>query len=125
MSNIEVGDLVCLYRRKKRGMGIILQQVDDIIAYADVEGESFESVHEQLKEHPNDYKWKAEFRENLMLKSEHPDMVKTCLTYNSSWAKKPKKRFVRIRWFERPSMYETAQIKEIEEWLPQDWVKKL
>ena len=57
--------------------------------------------------------------------AKHPDMITTCLIYNASWAKKPKKEFVRIRWFDNPSMYETNRTKEIEEWCPIDWLKKV
>ena len=31
MAKINVGDLICMYRRKKKGMGIVLEKADDII----------------------------------------------------------------------------------------------
>ena len=34
---VEVGDLVGFYRRKTPGMGIILERIDDILKYCEVD----------------------------------------------------------------------------------------
>ena len=36
MATIKVGDLVCVYRRRKKGMGIVLEKIDDVIEGAGV-----------------------------------------------------------------------------------------
>ena len=124
MSNIKVGDLVCMYRRKNKGMGIVLEYAPDLIEKAEA-GITFPEVMEVINEIGSKYDQRAEFRNSLKKKAKYPDLIQICLIYNASWAKKPKKEFVRVRWFDNPSMYETKKTKEVEEWCPADWVKKL
>ena len=124
MAKVKVGDLVCMYRRKNKGMGIVLEHVDDLIEKAEA-GVTFDEFMEALDAIGDKYDACAAYRRKLKSHAKHPDMITTCLIYNASWAKKPKKEFVRVRWFDNPSMYETNQTKEIEEWCPIDWVKKV
>lgn len=124
MAKIKVGDLVCMYRRKKKGMGIVLEHTPDLIMKADV-GLTFDEFNDILSKAGDSYDAKVAARRNLQLEAGYPELITTCMIYNASWAKKPKKEFVRIRWFERPSMYETSQIKELEEWCPADWVRRV
>ena len=125
MAKINVGDLVCMYRRKKKGMGIVLEKTDDIIESANIEA-TFDEVHAELIRLQKDYSARTRYKKELRKQTGRPELISTCLLYNGQgWAKKPKKEFVRIRWFDNPSMYETNQTKEIEEWCPIDWVKKV
>jgi hypothetical protein len=123
MTKVQVGDLVCMYRRKNKGMGIVLEHTDDIIDRADA-GITFEEFMNNMTSIEN-YEARAAYRRELCKKAKNPDMIVTCSIYNASWAKKPKKEFVRIRWFQPPSLYETNEVKETEQWCPIDWVKKL
>jgi len=134
MAKVNVGDLVCMYRRKKKGMGIVLELTEDIIESAGVENTTFQQVCEDLQAIDNPpggtlvhkkYMARRDYGERLCRAATRPNLIRTCMLYNSSWARKPKKEFVRIRWFDRPSMYENAQIKEPEEWCPADWVRKV
>jgi hypothetical protein len=124
MAKINVGDLVCMYRRKKKGMGIVLEHTPDIIMKADV-GLTFDEFNNFLLKAGDSYDAKVAARRNLQRGAKYPELITTCMIYNASWAKKPKKEFVRIRWFERPSLYETGQITEEEEWCPADWVRRI
>lgn len=124
MSKVQVGDLVCMYRRKNKGMGIVLEHTSDLIEKAEA-GITFVELMEEIKQIGNKYDQRAQLRDDLKQKAKHPELIQACLIYNASWAKKPKKEFVRVRWFDNPSMYETKKTKDIEEWCPIDWVKKL
>ena len=124
MAKIIVGDLICMYRRKKKGMGIILEQTDDIIESAGVDV-TFEEVHAELTR-INFYNERTRYRQSLRDRAKRPELIITCLLYNGhAWARKPKKAFARIRWFSRPSLYESNQVSLDEEWCPVDWLKKL
>ena len=126
MASINVGDLVCMYRRKKKGMGIVLESTPDIIEKAEIDGGlTFDEFYEVVMSIGGDYRERTQYRDSLKNKAKHPEMIRTCLLYNASWARKTKKEFVKIRWFDAPSLYETAQIKEVEEWCPTDWVRKV
>tara|TARA_Y100000592_G_C5453008_1_gene309763 strand:+ start:1262 stop:1639 length:378 start_codon:yes stop_codon:yes gene_type:complete len=124
MAKVKVGDLVCMYRRKNKGMGIVLEYAEDLIEKAEA-GVTFDEFMEALEAIGNKYDARAVYRRKLKSHAKHPDMITTCLIYNASWAKKPKKEFVKVRWFDNPSMYETNQTKEIEEWCPIDWLRKV
>ena len=124
MAKVKVGDLVCMYRRKNKGMGIVLEHTEDLIEKAEA-GITFQEFMDTIESIGSKYDARAAYRRKLKAYAKHPDMITTCLIYNASWAKKPKKEFVRVRWFETPSMYETNQTKEIEEWCPIDWLRKV
>ena len=125
MAKINVGDLVCMYRRKKKGMGIVLEKTDDIIESANIEV-TFDEVHAELIRLQKDYSARTRYKKELRKQSDRPELISTCLLYNGQgWARKPKKAFVRIRWFDRPSLYESNQTSTDEEWAPVDWLKKL
>ena len=124
MAKVKVGDLVCMYRRKNKGMGIVLEHTSDLIEKAEA-GVTFEEFMSRITELSGTYAARSQYRRELKSSAKYPDMINTCMIYNAGWAKKPKKEFVRIRWFETPSMYETNHTKEIEEWCPIDWLRKV
>ena len=124
MAKIKVGDLVCMYRRKKKGIGIVLEYAEDLIEKAGA-GITFDEFMNNIERIDNNYGERSLYRKKLKNSAEHPDLITTCMIYNATWAKKPKKEFVRIRWFDRPSMYETNQISAVEEWCPIDWLKRV
>jgi len=122
MAKVKVGDLVCMYRRKNKGMGIVLEHTEDLIEKAEA-GITFQEFMDTIESIGSKYDARAAYRRKLKAYAKHPDMITTCLIYNASWAKKPKKEFVRVRWFDTPSLYETNKTKDIEEWCPIDWLK--
>ena len=124
MAKVKVGDLVCMYRRKNKGMGIVLEHTDDIIMKAEA-GVTFDEFMESIKSIGGKYDERASYRRKLTAYAEHPELIHTCMIYNASWAKKPKKEFVKIRWFDTPSMYETTKTKDLVEWCPIDWVRRI
>ena len=124
MAKIKVGDLVCMYRRKNKGMGIVLEYTDDLIVKAEA-GVTFDEFMVDIGALSGTFAARSEYRRDLKAHAKYPDMIDTCMIYNAGWARKPKKEFVRIRWFETPSMYETNNTKEIEEWCPIDWLRKV
>ena len=124
MAKVKVGDLVCMYRRKNKGMGIVLEHTSDLIEKAEA-GVTFEEFMSRITELSGTYAARSEYRRELKASAKYPDMISTGMIYNAGWAKKPKKEFVRIRWFETPSMYETNRTTEVEEWCPIDWLRAI
>ena len=126
MAKIVVGDLVCMYRRKKKGLGIVLEKVDDIAQSAGIE-KSFDEVLGELESmRDRDYKARSAYKQAVSESATNPEFVKVMLLYNGqAWNRKPKKAFVRVRWFEQPSAYEMTDLGKLEDWCPSDWLKKL
>ena len=126
MAKIVVGDLVCMYRRKKKGLGIVLEKVDDIAQSAGIE-KSFDEVLAELSAiGDRDYKARSVYKHTVSEAATNPELVKVMMLYNGQgWNRKPKKTFVRIRWFEQPSAYEMTDLGKTEDWCPSDWLKKL
>ena len=123
MPKVSTGDLVCMHRRKNKGIGIVLEKIEDMPKELNMEG-TLESAMQVLSQ-ITDYNEKRIFREALEKQSANPDAAAVFLMYNAQgWCKKPKYTFARVRWFKKPSAYE-SNIKEEENWCPEDWLKKL
>ena len=105
-------------------MGIVIEHAEDLISKAEA-GVTFDEFMKTLDAIGGKYDARAAYRRKLKSHAKHPDMITTCLIYNASWAKKPKKEFVKVRWFNNPSLYETSKTKEIEEWCPIDWLRRV
>ena len=118
---VQVGDLVGFYRRKTPGMGIILQKVDNILEYAGVD----EAVAFQIAENAQGrtyWEKKSAIEELCDGQKVHSTSLRLFFQYNDKWCSKPKKSFVKIKWFKQPRAYE-GRIAENEGWYPADWVR--
>ncbi len=123
MPKVSTGDLVCMHRRKNKGLGIVLEKIGYMPKELNMEG-TLESAMQVLSQ-ITDYNEKRILREALVKQSANPDAAAVFLMYNAQgWCKKPKYTFARVRWFKKPSAYE-SNIKEEENWCPEDWLKKL
>ena len=122
--SISVGDLVCMYRRRKKCLGIVLESVPDIVHAAGVEI-SFDELMDKLTNLQYDKEGRMKFKRNLRKSASRPELLNTAFVFNAAWAKKRKKEFIRIRWFQRPSVYDTQESHFDEEWCPTDWVRKV
>lgn len=112
-----------MHRRKNKGIGIVLEKIEDMPKELNMEG-TLESAMQVLSQ-ITDYNEKRILREALVKQSANPDAAAVFLMYNAQgWCKKPKYTFARVRWFKKPSAYE-SNIKEEENWCPEDWLKKL
>ena len=118
---VQVGDLVGFYRRKTPGMGIILQKVDNILEHAGVD----EHIAFQIAENAQGrtyWEKKSAIEDLSNGEKVHSTSLKLFFQYNDRWCSKPKKSFVKIKWFKQPRAYE-GRIAENEGWYPADWVR--
>ena len=118
---VQVGDLVGFYRRKSPGMGIVLDKIDDILDHAGVD----ENIAFQIAENAQGrtYWEKKSAIEKLCDGTPvHSTSLRLFFQYNDKWCSKPKKSFVKIKWFKQPRAYE-GRIAENEGWYPADWVR--
>ena len=123
MPKVDVGDLVCLYRRKSKGLGIVIEKIEDVEEELQL-STPLEDVLKNLSS-MDKYTEKTEYREKLVKLCDNPKVARIFFMYNGlNWCKKPKYKFVRVRWFKRPSAYE-SMMREEENWCPQDWLKKV
>jgi len=123
MPKVNVGDLVCLYRRKNKGLGIVIEKIEDASEEAglDVPLSEVITTLTSMKRYGD----RIKYRDELMDRCNNPKAAKVFFTYNGhGWCKKPKYKFARIRWFKKPSAYESMS-KEEENWCPEDWLKKV
>jgi len=118
---VTVGDLVCMYRRKNKGLGLILDKIDDIGKAAGINAIDIIKDMSELKS------WLArtEYKKSIIDTASNKGLAQAFFAYNAqSWCKKPKTCFVQIKWFRPPSDYENLSLKEDINWYPADWVKK-
>jgi len=118
---VQVGDLVGFYRRKSPGMGIVLDKIDDILDHAGVD----ENIAFQIAENAQGrtyWEKKSAIEDLCDGQKVHSTSLRLFFQYNDKWCSKPKKSFVKIKWFKQPRAYE-GRIAENEGWYPADWVR--
>mgnify|MGYP003678446922 CR=1 FL=1 len=74
MAKINVGDLICMYRRKKKGMGIVLEKADDIIESAGA-GVTFEEVLAELLRMEKFYNERTRYKKSLLERASRPELI--------------------------------------------------
>jgi len=134
MKNIvQIGDLVKLFRRKRSGVGLVTQHIEDVVK----EMKSPDALCALYKSRESGHTWQqrnaacSTFIEECGLPME---VAEAFLRYNSFHAYRPlrveepagsKVNFVYIQWVRRPSEYEQAQIRRNSGWYPTEWLKKV
>ena len=125
MSKVGIGELVCLYRRRKKGLGVVIEIVDDARENLNLDNPSTDALSEvQLLS----YGGKQEYIEKLIKKSTDAELSAAFFAFNSkSWCKKPKYQFAKVRWLKIPSFYTTQHTIRSNlndtTWVPTDWVR--
>ena len=126
MAKLKVGDLVCIPRRKNKGLGIVLKHVEDITKEIDAFKDEFWAIHEHMVKEGDPIELsdlRKSARTHLLEASPERDLLEAYFQYNNRWCPKNKKSFIYIKWFRRPSYYENARSSEEEQWHPSDWAK--
>jgi len=120
MAKVKVGDLVCAYRRKEKGLGFVLREEENLAVRS-----GFES--ELLYRPPNRKKvnwWYA--IEEAIRDAVDPTGAQAFVSYNHYGKKKNiKEKFVYVKWIKKPSDYHMPTLMEDEQWIPSDWVKSV
>ena len=113
---MKVGDLVCLYRRKQKGIGIILEK----------ETLCEEKIKIIQIAQKADWKQKEQLKQKVLHGAPEKDFIEAAFLYNL-WQTnaKLKKDFVYIRWFQRPSEYEQTRTTSDADWFPLDWIGRI
>ena len=113
---MEIGELVCLYRRKHKGLGIIL-------AKGTINPHEIQILETAKK---SDWQKKSKLKQKLLREAADQDLLEAAFTYNL-WQTnaKLKKDFVYIKWLHRPSEYEQTKTSADADWFPLDWVGRV
>ena len=124
---VKIGDLVCMFRRRAPGLGIVLKKrnTDKVL------GEfALEETLQYLKQ-SGDYRTKNNTRAKLFneiekkINREGKELAKVYLEYNNGWDMKLKKDFVYVKWFNSPSEYEVEKMHQQTCWVPAEWVRSV
>lgn len=123
---VEVGDLVCLPRRKTPGLGLVLKHIPDVATVLDLE-----SPRELLKEmdHYNWFKREAAITK-IVDACKKPEITRAFFYYNLGAFKKYKNSLTLVKWFNPPSAWVKQPTKQYAGpadvdpmWYPSDWLK--
>ena len=118
---IKVGDLVCMYRRRSKGMGIVLRYCDDV---SELMGEDAQTVLEVYKDFAvKDWRTRDRFKKAVCAKSTEPDLIFDFFLYNVAFKGKLKKRFAYVRWSKKPSTYTADAVYSTSGWFPAEWLR--
>ena len=117
---VKVGDLVCLYRRKQKGIGLVLELISDIEEESGLGLECMIKMREMKS-----WDERRDYKEQTIAASKDKKAAELFWKHHE-YAHKPKikKSLAKVRWFKRPSNYEVVTIREDTEWYPSNWLKK-
>lgn len=118
---IQVGDLVCCFRRREQGIGIALRVEDDFASATGFDGRRI------LKEVENVRNYQDRFilLDTFIHSSKEPDLVRKYYAFNRGYRKKLKEKFVLIQWLKKPSTHSSYTVTPDLEWLPKEWIKAI
>tara|TARA_B100000029_G_C16693290_1_gene636482 strand:+ start:93 stop:443 length:351 start_codon:yes stop_codon:yes gene_type:complete len=104
-STKKVGALVELFRRKKKGLGIILEITDSKRI-----DEIFVSNFQEL------------YRQNKL--SRQTQQLFQCYNYYDKWPETGHvRKYIYVKWIRRPSEWETDEIMRDHDWYPSDLLR--
>jgi len=116
---IKIGDLVCMPRRRKPGMGIVLKYSDDLAREG---GINVMKILEETRELIS-YTDRAQIFKNAYRRCGDAEFLDQAFYYNAGWANKPKLKFAYVKWTNKPSDYTMKEVFASEAWYPIEWLK--
>ena len=122
---IKSGNLVCMFRRKTPGIGIVLQREADLEEYCGIEKDILlkHTVQDRYIDTRQSLCWWYEIEEAIK-NSTHPTIAKIYVSHNHFGKKKTLKNdFCYVRWFKRPSDYSMMEVYGDSDWYPTDWLR--
>jgi hypothetical protein len=117
------GDLVCMFRRRKKGCGLVLEYVEDINKKLNYNVVQTLEIMNELG--PYDRERRRQLRQMAITESDLPALAFDFFTYNDAWAPKLKTKFVYVKWIKRPSEYISTSTQHNAAWYPVDWLRVL
>jgi hypothetical protein len=121
---IKKGDLVCMYRRKTKGIGIVLKCVEDVGEAIDIKAQEVLEKLQDIKD-LGDITTAYQIQSDIIKNSPHKDLATDFFMYNDGWNTKVKLQFAYVKWFSRPSDYSARQVYRDTEWYPMEWLKTI
>ena len=118
----KIGDLVCMYRRKKQGLGEVLDYIPDIEECLGIDPRGTLEIYRSytVKEWRN----RDRYRQQVCMRSKCPDLAFDFFIYNTAFADSLKISFVEVQWFKRPSTFSVDGISAPRGWFPAAWVRR-
>ena len=118
---LAVGDLVCLYRRRSKGLGIILRYCNDIGSLINEDPRTVMEVYRDFA--IKDWRRREDFKTQICQKSADPDLVYDFFLYNTAYKGKLKIKFAFIEWLKKPSNHSADIVYSQNGWFPADWLR--
>ena len=113
---LQQGDLVFMFRRRHKGLGVVLKYVDNM---DECLGGSASGIFEEYKKFStNQYRLRDEYRREVCSDSDDPDLAFDFFIYNVAFKGKLKTQFAYVRWFKRPSTFAADGIHSLTGWIP-------
>lgn len=116
-----VGDLVCMYRRRSKGLGVVLKYCSDIGACMDEDPETVMEVYRDFA--IKDWRRREEFKKQICQKSKDPELVFDFFLYNTAYKGKLKTKFAFVEWVKKPSNHSVDVVYSRNGWYPADWLR--
>jgi len=121
LSPLVVGDLVCMFRRRSKGLGIVMHYCADI---EECMKRNPEEVMESYREFAiKDWRRRDDFKKMICRDSCDSDLVFDFFLYNTAFKGKLKTKFAFVKWFKKPSTYSADAVYSLTGWFPAEWLR--
>ena len=116
------GDLVFMFRRRKKGLGVVLRYVHSI---EECIGRNPGHILHVYRSYPiKEWRKRDAYRQSICSQSSNPDLVFDFFVYNTAFQETLKVSFVEVQWFNAPSTFNVDGLSALRGWFPSQWVKK-
>ncbi len=116
------GDLVFMFRRRKKGLGVVIDYVHNIEEC--IGGDAIEVLESYRNYEIKEWRHRDAYRQRVCRESTNPDLVFDFFVYNTAFQDTLKVSFAEVQWFKAPSTFNVDGVSAARGWFPCRWLKK-
>jgi hypothetical protein len=120
-TRIASGDLVFMYRRRSKGLGLVTEYIDDVSGCLGTDAESVFSTYESFIS--KEWQRRDKFRKEVCQNSTNQDLAFDFFIYNIAFKGRLKTKFAFVQWFKRPSTFAADGFHATSGWIPAEWLR--
>ena len=118
---ISQGDLVFMFRRRSKGLGIVVEYVNSIEEVLGANAREVFSKYQSFS--TKEWHQRDEFRNQICMRATDHDLAFDFFIYNIAFKGKLKTKFAYVKWFKNPSTFAANGLHAESGWIPARWLK--
>ena len=116
------GDLVCMWARKEKGLGVLIRYVATI---EDCIGMDPATVLTEYRSYTTkEWRKRDLYRKRICAQADDPDLAFDFFVYNIAFEDTLKVSFAEVQWLKPPSTFNVEGTSAKRGWFPASWIRK-